>query len=1119
MEESLRTLEARAKGGDGGAFDELLDWRPEPGEPIPRREHWILDAKLGEGGFGEVWLAAHEKTKAKRVFKFCFEPERVKGLRREVVLFRLLKESLGDRDDIAHVLDWEFDRPPFFLEAEHTEGGDLAAWAEEQGGLAEIPLETRLELVAQAATALGAAHSVGVLHKDIKPGNMLVAAGTDRGRPRIRLSDFGIGVITDPGALAEMGITAAGLTEALSPSSKSSGSGTRIYMAPELIEGKQSTTFSDIYSLGVVLYQMVIGDFSRAVASGWERDIEDELLREDIAACIDGNPERRLPSAADLAERLRRLEHRRAERQAQRQTEEQAVRALRRRRQLLWVSAAGISLTLVVAFIALRESGLRQVAEAERERAEYVQYVSKIQLARSQLVDGDVVVARKTLQKTPAQYRGWEWGHLVNTAWPEPDDSQPLDASDLSLNSPVSAIWKDASVRVVQEFTNHTGSVANARFSPDGARISTSSQDRTMRIWDARTGEEDTRNRVTRTTAGIHDTAWSPDGLRLAVAGGEEFRIRQLSNETPDVTIPEGYFLEYQRVWFTPDGTRVVIADVLGYAQIVNADDGSPLSRLSAHTGPITSVQFLPDGSQMLTASADGTVRTWDLLSGQEAAPANRVPNVEKKVVAAQSISPKLDVVAAIFTDGSLMVWDLASAAERYSRPGVEILSTFSNPLAFSPDGSCVVSIFDKHTAKIWDTTTGDELASIHSRAFGLQSARFSPDGTHIVITAADSTVQLWAPFAGEIVDRSIVRAHTDVLYSLAFSPDGERIATGSYDTTVKIWDAKTLEHIFTFTGHSAEVVTVDFSSDGRRLLSLSNDGISKEWEVGSGRELNESGVSTEVGARVVASLGGIRGEWMLRTGAMSRFSPFPPDESRVVVVDGLSARVVDGRTGEEMFPLEGTLEFTTPPTYSHDASLVRLRHGIWDLNTGKKLHDEGGYNLFDFSPDDSTILTPYELRDAKTGRLLFTLEGHEGYDMGGEFSPDGNYVVTAGQDRTARIWNTATGLPIAVLRGHSLTISTAKFSPDGKRVLTVGWDDTAKIWDLEGNELVTLTGESILIDADWSPDGNTVVTYWSDGTARFSRSIPWPELAQLGDEDASLDDRIRLWHERQAAG
>ena len=120
-----------------------------------------------------MWLAAHKTTKEQRAFKFCFEPEHLRALQREVTVFRLLKETLGNRDDIARVLDWEFDEAPYFLEAEYTESGSILDWAEAQGGIQQVPLGTRLELLAQVADALAAAHSVGVLHKDIKPANII----------------------------------------------------------------------------------------------------------------------------------------------------------------------------------------------------------------------------------------------------------------------------------------------------------------------------------------------------------------------------------------------------------------------------------------------------------------------------------------------------------------------------------------------------------------------------------------------------------------------------------------------------------------------------------------------------------------------------------------------------------------------------------------------------------------------------------------------------------------------------------------------------------------------------------------------------------------------------------
>jgi serine/threonine protein kinase len=348
--------------------DVIAGWRPAPGLELPRRPSWRMEKKLGEGGFGEVWLAAHAKTGERRVFKFCYDAGRLRALQREITLFRLLKETLGDRDDIARILDWSFEEAPYFIESTYTAGGDLSDWAAERGGLTAIALDTRLEIVAQVATALAAAHSVGVLHKDVKPGNVLMSSELE-GRVRAQLGDFGIGAITERGRLAEAGITAMGWTvEASTDLLAAPADGTRLYLAPELLEGKPATTQADIYALGVMLYQIVVGDFTRALAPGWERDVDDELLRADIAAAVDGTPQRRLGHAAEMAGKLRSLDERRAElasiraevaeRQRERAEAERArqalARARKRRKSMVLVTAALLLFAGVVTVQSLR---------------------------------------------------------------------------------------------------------------------------------------------------------------------------------------------------------------------------------------------------------------------------------------------------------------------------------------------------------------------------------------------------------------------------------------------------------------------------------------------------------------------------------------------------------------------------------------------------------------------------------------------------------------------------------------------------------------------------------------------------------------------------------------------
>ncbi len=302
----------------------ISGWRPAPRLQLPQRPRWVLERKLSEGGFGEVWLAVHDKTRERRVFKFCYDAVSLRALQREITLFRLLKEALGERDDINRIFDWNFERAPYFIESAYTAGGDLTEWAQEQGGLRAIPLETRIEIVAQIAAALAAAHSVGILHKDVKPANVLIT--TDKsGQVQAKLNDFGIGNVTERHRLNAAGITMLGLTDGGTTKSAATGfGGTPLYMAPEVLEGKPATVRADIYALGVMLFQVVVGDFSRALAPGWERSVRDELVREDVAAAVDGDPDTRVGDALELARRLRRLDERRRVRDDERRARDEA---------------------------------------------------------------------------------------------------------------------------------------------------------------------------------------------------------------------------------------------------------------------------------------------------------------------------------------------------------------------------------------------------------------------------------------------------------------------------------------------------------------------------------------------------------------------------------------------------------------------------------------------------------------------------------------------------------------------------------------------------------------------------------------------------------------------------
>ncbi|MES2684127.1 MAG: winged helix-turn-helix domain-containing protein [Pseudomonadota bacterium] len=346
------------------------------GDSPPLRAQWKLAAHLGSGGSGEVWKVVHAKTGDERVYKFALDAEALNTLKREITLFRLLRQQLGPEAPVAEILDWNLEEAPYFLELSYYSAGNLALWSAAQGGLKAIPLATRLAVFADIAAAVAQVHGVGVLHKDLKASNILMDGRGLVARPL--LADFGGGGVLADDVISNAGITHMGFSQLLDQA----GQVTTLYLAPEVLEGQPQTIRGDVYALGVLLYQLCVGDFRKPVSTGWEYGIEDELLQKDIAEAVQGNPERRLSSAQELADRIRELETRRETLLAQRRAEAEQKAAAdeaqltRRKIEQLRVRRKGLIVALVLLLAGLGASLLlyreARIAQAEAERARAV---------------------------------------------------------------------------------------------------------------------------------------------------------------------------------------------------------------------------------------------------------------------------------------------------------------------------------------------------------------------------------------------------------------------------------------------------------------------------------------------------------------------------------------------------------------------------------------------------------------------------------------------------------------------------------------------------------------------------------------------------------------------------
>jgi WD40 repeat protein/serine/threonine protein kinase len=923
--------------------------------------------------------------------------------------------------------------------------------------------------------AIAYAHSRGMLHRDIKPGNIL-------------LGPYGETLVVDWGLAKPLEQSDAASTrphnllrptspQDLLPTQAGQVLGTPAFMSPEQAAGHhdQLGPATDVYSLGATLYCLLTGrppiggtspgEILRQVQQGAIPPVRH--VKPDVPAVLDAicrkalalRPEDRYPTPTAL---VRDLEHWLAE-----ETLSPGGRAL-----LAEARERETAARLEAEEQAVEARNQRQQAERERDEARLHLYVANMQLAQQSWRHNHVMRVLELLEELrPLQpegndLRGFEWYHLwrlcqqtarvlrghtgaVRGAAFSPDGQHLASAGD----DATVRIWETATGEEVQTLRGHAGIVWCVSFRPDGRRLASGGLDGKVVLWDTTTWKEAVSFQGQ--GQGICDVRFSPDGQRLATSGLDgcvpdeagEVRIGEAVTGRQLLSLRQR--LSAWSVAFSPDGRHIASGD-FGTVRVWDATTGREIHSFQEVQAPVKSVAFSPDGRHLISATC-GTLKLRETVTGTE------IWSVaENDFIEGLTWSPDAQWIASSNLDGAVRLH--APDSGKVIRALKGHVGRVSR-VAFSPDGKRLASAGDDETVRVWATSSIKESPSHVLGSGGL--LQLSQDGARILLLSPDED-GLEVRDTADWKKSFHINLPSHTCPCVTLDDDGGQIGLGDWQGRVRVWETSTGSEMIAVADRSSPVTAVALSRR-RSLLAVGDlDGTVKLQDLRTARELFHREGLMGFAKRTIPGL------------AENLPLPASPEESARLTS---ALAVLNWHLQQAEGPASVVRQWEALPNRGHSIMVLSVvfspdgRHvasvasdgtlTVWDVDTGVRRFDFKGHRVamnqrtLTFSPDGQRLVAVREdhtvkVWDVHSGGELYTLRGHLGSVNSVAASPDGQRFATGGMDRVVKLWEAAAGKEVFSFEGQSAGVQSVAFSVDGRRLLSVGEDGAVMVWETD---------------------------------------------------------------------